>query len=332
MINVKIAGWGSYRPRTQLKSEALDARLGLAVGTIVRQHGISVRGVAGPDETSSVMAARASVDALKMTGWQDGAFDVLIGACGVMEQPIPSTSILIQNELGLGRSGIQAFDVNQTCLSFVAALDIAAMGIGIGRWRRALIASADIASAGLDARDAKVFSIFGDGAAALAIEAVEHIPGGPGILASRSESYGEGHKLATLRAGGTRLRVEEGYEALVEGSKFKMDAFGIFKAAAKRLPKLLEATLLEAGLHMDDIDLVVCHQASAPGLAHVLRLFAPRPERVINIFATTGNQIAASIPTVLAHALETKRAKSGDIVLLLGTAAGISASAMIVRI
>jgi 3-oxoacyl-[acyl-carrier-protein] synthase III len=332
MFNVKISGWGAYAPRTQVASEVLDARLGLQAGTIAREHGIARRGVAAPDETSSVMAAAAARAALAKAGWEGGAFDVLIGACGVMEQPIPSTSILIQNELGLGRSGIQAFDVNQTCLSFVAGLDIAAMGIATGRWKRALIASADIASAGLDPANVKVQAIFGDGAAALAVEAVEPSLDGPAILASRSESYGEGHHLATLRAGGTRLRVEDGYDALLAGSKFHMDAFGIFKAAAKRLPKLIEATLFQAGITKDDLDLVICHQASAPGVAHVERLFAPRPERVVNIFATHGNQIATSIPTVLAHALETGRAKKGDLVLLLGTAAGISASAMILRV
>jgi 3-oxoacyl-[acyl-carrier-protein] synthase III len=332
MFNAKIAGWASYAPRTQVSSETLDVRLGLAAGTIAREHGINVRGVAAPDETSSVMAAHAARAALAKAGWAEGAFDVLIGGCGVMEQPIPSTSILIQNELGLGRSGIQAFDVNQTCLSFVAALDVASMGIATGRWKRALIASADIASAGLDPTNVKVQAIFGDGAAALAIEAVAPSVGGPGILASRSESYGEGHHLATLRAGGTKLRVEDGYDALVAGSKFHMDAFGIFKAAAKRLPKLLEATLAQAGIAKEDLDLVICHQASGPGVAHVERLFAPDSARVINLFATHGNQIASSIPTVLAHALETGRAKRGDLVLLLGTAAGISASAMILRI
>jgi 3-oxoacyl-[acyl-carrier-protein] synthase-3 len=332
MICAKIVGWGHYSPRTQIPSGELDKRLGLPLGTIERTHGITLRGVAAPDETSSIMAARAGQQALNLAGWKNGAFDVLIGACGVMEQPIPSTSILIQRELGLGRSGIQSFDVNQTCLSFVAALDIASLGLATGRWRRALIASADIASAGLDEKDPKVLSIFGDGAAAIAIERVEASQNGPAILASRSESYGESAHLATLRSGGTKLRVEEGYSALVEGGRFRMDAFGIFKAAARRLPKLIAATLEEAGLCLEDIDVVICHQASAPGVTHVEKLFAPRKSRVINIFSYTGNQIAASIPTVLSHALDSGAAKRGNIIMLLGTAAGISASAMILRL
>lgn len=340
MIAFEIAGWGAYRPARQVPTSEIDARLGKTAGSLEREHGISSRGVAGPDETSSMMGAAAARQALERAGWADGEFDVLIGACGVMEQPIPSTSILIQDRLGLGRSGIPAFDVNQTCLSFLAALDIAAMGIAVGRWRRVLIVSADIASAGLDPADPKAMSIFGDGAGAVAIQAAapDKMAGTPGrggeagLLSVRFESYGEGHALATLRAGGTKLRVEEGYEALVEGSRFRMDAFGIFKAAARCLPALIDRVTAEAGTSRDGLAAIVCHQASAPGIEHIRRLFAPNGERVIDIFATTGNQIAASLPTVLAHALDTGAARKGDEILLLGTAAGVSAGAMVVRI
>lgn len=330
MIAFEIAGWGAYRPVRQMPTSEIDARLGKPAGSLEREHGIASRGVAGPDETSSAMGAAAARQALERAGWGEGEFDVLIGACGVMEQPIPSTSILIQHKLGLGASGIPAFDVNQTCLSFLAALDIAAMGIAVGRWRRVLIVSADIASAGLDPADPKAMSIFGDGAGAVAIEAV---PGGEaGLLSVGFESYGDGHALATLRSGGTRLRVEEGYEALVEGSRFRMDAFGIFKAAARCLPALIDRVTAEAGTSRDGLAAIICHQASAPGIEHIRRLFAPGSERVIDIFPTTGNQIAASLPTVLAHALDTGAARKGDEILLLGTAAGVSAGAMVLRI
>lgn len=329
MIAFEIAGWGAYRPRESLPSAALDARLNRPAGWVEREFGIASRGVAAPDETSSMMAAEAVRRALDRAGWAPGEFDVLIGGCGVMEQPIPSTAILVQDRLGLGRSGIAAFDVNQTCLSFLSALDVAAMGMVVGRWRRAVVFASDIASAGLDPADPKVLSIFGDGAAAVAIEAGE---GPAGLLSARFESYGEGHALATLKAGGTRLRVEEGYEALVAGSRFRMDAFGIFKAAAKRLPRVIDGALAEAGLSKADLKAVICHQASAPGVAHVQRLFAPAGVPVVDIFATTGNQIAASLPTVLTHALDEGLVGKHDAVMMLGTAAGISAGAMVLRL
>ena len=148
MTPLNITGYGRYAPRRQRPSEEFDAIFGETSGWTQERFGIASRGVASADETSSAMGAAAARDALAMAGWAPGEFDVLIGACGVMEQPIPGTSVLIQDALGLGKSGIWAFDVNQTCLSFLTALDVAAMGFETGRFKRAVIVSSDIASAG----------------------------------------------------------------------------------------------------------------------------------------------------------------------------------------
>jgi len=328
---LRIVGYGAYRPREQRASLSLDALYGRDPGWTEATFGIASRGLASPEETTSYMAAQAARMALAQAGWAQGDFDVLIGACGVMEQPIPGASVIIQQALGLGGSGIMAFDVNQTCLSFIAALDVAAMGIATGRWRRALIASSDIASAGLDMATPHASAIFGDGAAAVCLEAGDD-PEGPALLSRRIETYGDGKDLCSLRAGGTRIRVEEGYDALVAGSKFQMDAFGIFKAAARRVPPLMDAALAEAGLTRESVDVVVAHQASRPGLDHVKKLVGGDPGRVIDLFNDHGNQIAASLPTALARAHDEGRLKPGATVLLLGTAAGISAAAMVLRV
>lgn len=330
MTPMTIAGYGAYAPREQRPSQALDAVFGQPPGWTQAQFGIAARGVAAPDETTSMMGAEAARRALAMAGWEAADVDVLIGACGVMEQPIPGTSVLIQDALGLGKSGIWAFDVNQTCLSFVTALDIAAMGFATGRFRRALIVSSDIASAGLDWGTPASAAIFGDGAAAVCVEAGRD-PDGPALLARGFETYGEGKDLATLKTGGTRIRIEHGLEALTEGARFHMDAFGIFKAAARALPALIDRVLGEADLTRETVDVVVCHQASHPGVEHVRRLMGGDPDRVVDIFAERGNQIAASLPTVLVEAQAQGRLERGRTVLLLGTAAGISAAAMVLR-
>ncbi|WP_447957392.1 3-oxoacyl-[acyl-carrier-protein] synthase III C-terminal domain-containing protein [Vreelandella sp. EE7] len=328
--NFALVGWGSYRPSKKLSSFELDEEQGFTPGWTESQFGIAVRHVASGAETTSSMAAIAAREALARAGWGETLPDVIIGGCGVMEQPIPSTAALVQHQLGLGDSGVPSFDVNQTCLSFVTALDIAAMGIACGRWKRVLLFASDIASAGLNPYEPKTRAIFGDGAAALAIEASDDQQ--QGLYGSASVTHGAHHGLAQLRAGGTKLRIEEGFEALKAGACFEMDAFGIFKASAKTLPGVIGQALDQANITRDELACVVCHQASAPGVEHVRRLFAPRSDRVVNIFATTGNQIAASIPTVLAHALTTGAVKAGDYLLLLGTAAGISASAMVLRV
>lgn len=327
---LRIAGFGAYRPRASRASTELDSLYGQARGWTEETFGIASRGVAAADESTSMMAAEACRSALAQAGWAPGDFDVLIGACGVMEQPIPGVSVMVQQALGLGGSGIMAFDVNQTCLSFLAALDVAAMGFLSGRWRRALIVSSDIASAGLDMAAPHASAIFGDGAAAVCLEATDD-PAGPALLARGFETYGEGRDLCSLRSGGTRIRVEEGYEALVAGSRFQMDAFGIFKAAARRLPPLIDRVLGEVGLTRESVDIIVPHQASQPGVAHVRKLMGGDPGRVVDIFADHGNQIAASLPSALVQAQADGRLGPGTTVLLLGTAAGISAAAMALR-
>ena len=328
---MRIAGLGVARPRETRTSEQLDALFARPRGWTQEQFGIDARGVASADETSSAMAAEAARNAIEAAGWNEGDFDVLIGACGVMEQPIPGTSVLIQHALGLGGSGIAAFDVNQTCLSFLTALDVAAMGFESGRWRRVVIASADIASAGLDEKDPGAYAIFGDGAAAACLE-IGDDPHGPGLLSRASETYGDARDLATLKAGGTKIRLEDGLEPFVQASKFHMDAFGIFKAAARHLPAMIDRVLDEAGLDRASVDVIVPHQASHPGLEHVRRLMGGDPNRVVDIFADHGNQIAASLPTALFEAHRTGRLRPGATVLLLGTAAGISLSAMVLRV
>lgn len=330
MTPFKIVGYGQYLPRQIRTSRELDAIFGQAAGWTEDRFGIRQRHVASQDETSSMMGAAAARDALAMAGWEDGEFDTLIGACGVMEQPIPGTSVLIQNALGLGKSGVWTFDVNQTCLSFLTALDVVAMGMDSGRFKRAVIVASDIASAGLDLKDPQTASIFGDGAAAICVEKTGDRDG-PGLLSRCFETYGEGKDLATLRAGGTRIRVEDGYEALLDGARFRMDAFGIFKAAARTLPRMIDQVLGEVGLNRETVDLVVCHQASHPGLEHVRRLMGGDPDRVVDCFGRLGNQIAASLPNVLVEAHAGGRVKPGGSALLLGTAAGISAAAMVLR-
>lgn len=330
MTPMTLSGFGACAPRDQRPSTALDAVFGQPEGWTEAQFGIASRGVASPEETTSAMGAEAARKALAMAGWAPDDLDVIIGACGVMEQPIPGTSVLIQQALGLGKSGVWAFDVNQTCLSFVAALDVAAMGFESGRFRRALIVSSDIASAGLDWEAPHAAAIFGDGAAAVCVEAGGSTDG-PGLLARGFETYGEGKDLATLRSGGTRVRIEHGLEALAEGARFHMDAFGIFKAAARCLPDLLDRVLAEAGLTRETVDLVVPHQASAPALEHARRLMGGDPDRVLDIFSARGNQIAASLPTALTEAHARGLLTPGKTVLLLGTAAGISTAAMVIR-
>lgn len=268
------------------------------------------------------------MQALEAAGWEPGDVDVIVGACGVMEQPIPGTACLIQRRLGLGGSGAPAFDINATCLSFLVALDTVAMGLAAGRWRRALIVSSDIASAALDMTDPEASVIFGDGAAAVAVEASE---GPSALLGSRLETYGDGADLCRLEAGGTRLRPHDDLPTFLEGARFRMDGPGVFRATARRFEPFIGRLMSAAGLEADDVDLVVPHQASAPALSHLRHVLPWAHDRVIDIFSDHGNQIAASLPSALHAAVSSGRLVRGDVALLLGTAAGVSLGGAAIR-
>jgi 3-oxoacyl-[acyl-carrier-protein] synthase-3 len=325
---LKIWGSGAVRPHRTLTSEEVDCRLGKPIGWTATQFAIHERAVADPEETSSYLGALAAEAALDAAGWQPEELDAIVGACGVMEQPIPGTATLVQRRLGLGGSGIPAFDVNATCLSFLVALDLVAMALAAGRWRKVLIFAADIASAALDFDDLEASVIFGDGAAALAVEACD----GPSTwLGFRMETYGEGADLCRLEAGGTRLRPEPDLDRFLDHARFRMDGPGVFKATARRFPRFMAKLFRGCGLTEADIDLVVPHQASAAALAHLKRSLPTLSERVVDIFADHGNQIAASLPSALHHAIATGRLARGDCALLVGSAAGVSLGAALIR-
>ncbi|WP_443747852.1 3-oxoacyl-[acyl-carrier-protein] synthase III C-terminal domain-containing protein [Asticcacaulis solisilvae] len=329
-IAVAIRGCGHYRPALIQPSSALDAVYGQPDGWTETQFAISSRRIADRGETTSFMAARACEEALNEAGWAADEVDVLVGACGVMEQPIPGTSVLIQHELGLTKSGIPCFDVNMTCLSFLNALDLVSMAMKAGRFRRALIASSDIASAGLDYGHPKASAIFGDGAAAVCLEAHDDADG-PAVLSTVFQTFSAGKDTAHLRSGGTRIRVEDGFDAIADGAKFHMDPFAIFKAAGRHLPGVIDRALAQAGIVRDQVDAFICHQASAPGLEYMRHLVGERPDRVVDIFADHGNQIAASLPNALYAARKDGMLGEGRHAMLLGTSAGISLGAMVIR-
>lgn len=327
---LRICGTGVYHPIARVSSESMDAKIGKRAGWTEANFKIAERGVASSQETTSTMGAAAARQALVAAGLQASDLNVIIGACGVMEQPIPSTSVLIQQNLGLGASGIPAFDVNATCLSFLAALDVVAMGFQSRRWSRALIVSSDIASAALDFSDPGASVIFGDGAAAAVIERSDDVAG-PSLLACRIETYGDGVELCELRAGGTRLRPHDDLEGFLAGSRFRMDGPGVYRAARKRAPRLLQKLLADAGVTLDDIALVIPHQASAHGLSYLHDVLGFGKEQIVDVFHSCGNQIAASMPTALHEAVASSRLKRGDLALMIGTAAGISIGAAVIR-
>jgi 3-oxoacyl-[acyl-carrier-protein] synthase III len=326
---VALAGCAAARPRAVVASGAFDERLGLAPGTVESLTGVRERAVAR-EESVVDLAADAARAALRAARCDARALDCVIVASTVPYQPIPTTAVFVKRALGLDDSPIPAFDVNATCIGFLAALDCASALIAGGRYDRVLVAAADLPGRGVAWSDPKVAGIFGDGAAAVVVERAG--AGDRGILAFGLETYTEGAQACVLRAGGTGLDPHGDYAAFLRGTYFEMDGSIAYRVAAKYLPPFVDGLLARAGVTMDEIDCVVPHQASATAMALMQRRLRIPRGRMIDIFAEHGNQVAASLPTALAAAVERGAVRDGSLVLLLGTAAGITIGGAVWRV
>jgi 3-oxoacyl-[acyl-carrier-protein] synthase III len=325
---VGVLGTGFAVPRKAVESSFLDETLGLAAGTVERKTGVRRRYFAERDETAARLAAdacRNALDAAQLT-WRD--VDCLIAASGTMDQGMPSNAALIHGELGLDRYAVQAFDVNASCLGFLTALDLLSWPIVQGRYRTVVIVSADLASCGLNWDDLGASGIFGDGAAAAVVGAGTN---GSAILASNMRTLSEGVHFCEIPAGGSRYhptRIDEPFDPL---TLFRMDGKAVYRLVADVLPDFVGELLRDAGVGVERIACVVPHQASALAMEHMKRRLGGLADRFMTIFPEYGNQVAASMPTALHLAIASGAVARGDVVLLLGTGAGVSVGGMVLR-
>lgn len=329
-IPLRILGTGEYVPSRRIQSTEFDQRWGKPAGWTQRHVGITHRQFAGPDETSSWMAAQASVAALQRAGLQAADMDAIIGVSGVPEQAIPCTAALVQRQLGLQGSGIPAFDINATCLGFLVALDLVASAIARGRYKRVLLVAGEIASAGLNWDDTDTAALFGDGGAAVVLAQASE-GDASSLLGTHMETHCEGADFCQIRAGGTRVRFEDDVDAHAAASRFEMSGRATYRLAAQRLPAFLERLFANAGIGLEQLDRIIPHQASAKALNHLQVALGIPAGRLVQILQTHGNQMAASIPLALHHAIEHGELQRGELFAMVGSGAGLSFAGAVMR-
>ncbi|MBP7578387.1 MAG: beta-ketoacyl-ACP synthase III [Candidatus Obscuribacter sp.] len=327
MRQVRIVGTGKYLPQTKVTSSMVAARFGLDASQVEERSGIKSRHrVKG--ETASEMAALAAQDALSAAGLKISDIDCIVCTSGCPEQSFPCTASLVQNRLGAGDSGIPAFDINASCLSFLTGLDTLSYMIEASRYRRVLLIASEVCT-GVNWDDYETGTLFGDGAAAAVVEKCQ-ANDTSAILASRMETYGKGATLSQCLAGGNKYLLEE-YKSDPTSFLFTMDGKGLYKMAAQMLPGLVQQLLSDSKLTVNDIDLVIPHQASLSALELTRRNLGFTQAKWMNILENHGNTIAASIPMALHEAIVQKKLVRGQLALLLGTAAGFSVGGLLFR-
>lgn len=320
---IKLIATGMALPPNRVTSAELDRRLGKPSGYVERRSGILHRYHATPDASQAELAARALHDALASGQLDPASVDLLICASAVAVQALPCSAIHILRAAGLS-TGVAGFDINSSCVSFISALEVAAGLLNTGAYRRIAIVSADLASRGIDWQDEESSLIFGDGAACAIVERGD---GRSGILATQIEMYPEGSELCEIRAGGTRRNPRAGME---EGDfLFRMQGKPLFRMAAEKVDAFFARLLNKSGLSLAEIATVVPHQASHLSLAHMRKRLNVPESALIDIYRQYGNQVAASLPLALHTAFISGRVRSGNPLMLVGTAAGLTLAGMV---
>jgi len=331
----KILGSGTFRPDREVASVEIDDRLNRRRGWVENKSGVKSRRYAGDSDTTVSMAANAARAAFENAGWSKvlaGDIDCIISASGTVEQAIPCTASLVQKALNLSHMNIPCFDINSTCLSFLTALDNASALMAVGRYRRILLVSSDIPSLGLNWDHMESSLIFGDGAAAMIIEQSSvGFSASATIKGSHMETYSAAANVCQVQAGGTKFHPSKQNGDLSALALFEMDGKAAYKVTAANIDGFLATLFAGTGLQMKDIDLVIPHQASLLAMQHIRKKLKIPQDKLVDIFADHGNQIAASIPTAFHIARTDGRVKPGDNVLLIGTGAGISLAGMILQ-
>ena len=310
---------------SRLKLLGLEKLNFMVAGWVERRNGVRERRWV-TDETSSFMSAEAAREALEEAKLKPNQLDLIINASGTAEQAIPDTGSLIQRQLGLGKSGIPAMSVHTTCLSFVAAMDVASNFIHSGRYKNILIASADIASCGINPKEAESATLVGDAAAAAVVTRPDADDKSM-IHNAHFKTYGEGAYLTAIMGGGS-ARHPRFANHKPEDDLFHMDGPAVLRMARGIANEFLEELYPGLSKSILDIDMVVPHQASKVGLMMLERFGWPH-SKIMSTLETLGNCVAASIPSTLYQGVMDGKIQRGQKILLVGTGAGLSIGGLV---
>ena len=321
MFNVKISSSGIYLPPRVETSEELVTKINKPIDWIHQKAGVFERRVSDIDVDQ--MGAIAGKEALN-----DGPPpDLIINASGVPKQTIPDTSTFFQKEMGL--NGIPSFSIHCTCLSFIAALHTASSLIQSKSYKRILIISSDRGTVGRNFEEPESASLLGDGAAAVLVEpsdAEDHSE----FLYHTMNTWPSGTELTEVRGGGTRKHPLDP-NTNRNDNLFSMDGPAVYKIARKEVYKMLLKTLKETGIKKESIDWVVPHQASKKAVEAYSSVGGFKNEKVLETVSRFGNCVAASVPMTMVLAIKNNQIKRNDLVMLIGTGAGLSAACSIIR-
>ncbi|MFC1550410.1 3-oxoacyl-ACP synthase III family protein [Candidatus Neomarinimicrobiota bacterium] len=329
MNRTRITGIGHFVPDRVVTNFDLEKLMDTTNEWIIERTGIQERRWVEPGVGTSDLAVEAAKKALAMSGVNPKDVDLIIFATLTSDYAFPGASALVQKKMGMENIG--AFDITVACSAFIYGISIGDQFIKTGQAETVLVIGAEIQSTGIDAstRGRDMAVLFGDGAGAAVLQKSD---GESEILSTHL--HVDGHFIKELWAEvPTALenpRISK--KMLDEGRHYpQMNGREVFRNAVTRFPEVIKEAMDANGLNIDDVTLIIPHQANLRITQMVAKRLKIGMDKVYSNIQRYGNTTGASIPIAMSEAYEKKIFKKGDIIILAAFGAGFTWASAAIR-
>jgi 3-oxoacyl-[acyl-carrier-protein] synthase-3 len=292
---------------------------------IFSRTGIRERRIAGANDTTASLAAEAALRALEVANLHPSDLDLIIVSTSSPDYIFPATACLVQDQIGAVKAG--AFDLLAACTGFVYAVNLGSQAIKSNGANNVLVIGSETLSRIVNWKDRNTCILFGDGAGAFVIQASEE-PGG--VISAVLRSDGSGADLLSVPASGSRHPAS--MQTLYDGLHYiQMNGREVFRFATRVMAEASQQAIESAHLTMDDIKIVIPHQANSRIIEAAARGLNIPMERVMMNLERYGNTSTASIPIATIEAVQTERLKPGDKTVMVAFGSGLTWGAVLVE-
>ncbi len=322
---VGIAGLGKYVPEKVLTNFDLQKMVNTTDEWIVTRTGIKERRIVDIGISSSDIGLKAAKEAIERAGIHHEKIDCIIVSTSTPDMLFPSTSCLIQGELGAKSAA--CFDISAACSGFIYALQIGRQFLLTKTYRTVLVVATEVMSAVTDWTDRSTCVLLGDGAGAVVLRPTKE---GYGILDAHLLSDGRYAHLLELPAGGSKIPAT--HQTVDEHLHYmKMEGQQLFKIGIMKMYNTIMHSLHKLSMHPQDIALLIPHQANLRIIEVIAERLNISMEKVFTTINKYGNTSSSSIPIALKEAEEEGRLSNRDIVVLVGFGAGLTWGSVVIR-
>jgi 3-oxoacyl-[acyl-carrier-protein] synthase-3 len=329
----KILGMGHYLPEKVVTNFDLEKVMDTSDEWIKERTGITERRYFDPDkDTVANMAAKASRAAAEQAKIDISDIEFIVFATITPDYFFPGSGVLLQRELGL--EGIGALDIRNACSGFIYALSIADQYIRAGTYRTVLVVGAEIQSSALEMNDRGrgVSVIFADGAGAVVLQTTDD-DDSAGVLSTHLHADGRFAEELYVKDPGSSRKERLTKEMIDgEGIRAHMNGNMVFKHAVVKFQEVIHEALDANNLSVNDIDLLIPHQANLRISQFVQKQLGLGDQQVFNNIMRYGNTTAASIPIAMSEARQLKALKPNDLLCIAAFGSGFTWASSLIKI